>query len=120
VYDATTGETFIFFGGPGRTAQDTRLDVTAVSSTDLVSPPSSRLLVPDLLPPLPRCFVGHVFSSARQGVSWSAPKNLSSSCMRPGTDPHFNGGLSGDTPADGVSAPPPAFSIPFFCVAVQA
>ena len=66
MYDATTGETFIFFGGPGRTAQDTRLDVTAVSSTDLVSPPSSRLLVPDLLPPLPRCSVG-VFSHRPAG-----------------------------------------------------
>ena len=66
VYDVTTGETFIFFGGPGRTAQDPRLDVTAVSSTDLVSPPSSRLLVPDLLPPLPRCSVG-VFSHRPAG-----------------------------------------------------
>ena len=64
VYDVMTGETFIFFGGPGRTAQDTRLDVTAVSSTDLVSPPSSRLLVPDLLPPLPSLHRWRVFSSA--------------------------------------------------------
>ena len=120
MYDATTGETFIFFGGPGRTAQDTRLDVTAISSTDLVSPPDPPNLPmggshpPDLLPPLLRW---RVFSSARQGVSWSAPKNLSSSCMRPGTDPHFNGGLSGDTPADGVRAPPAFFLV---CVAVQA
>ena len=35
VFDSSTGETFIFFGGPGRTAKDSRLDVTAISSTDL-------------------------------------------------------------------------------------
>eukprot|EP01052_Picozoa_sp_SAG31_P052497 SAG31_NODE_12988_length_901_cov_1.266833_1_plen_117_part_00 len=36
VFDEMTGETFILFGGPGRTAQDSRLDITMVSSTDLV------------------------------------------------------------------------------------
>ena len=39
LFDHTTGETFIFFGGPGRTATDSRLDVTMISSTDLVSSP---------------------------------------------------------------------------------
>ena len=35
-FDLAVGLTFIFFGGPGRTAKDSRLDVTMISSTDLV------------------------------------------------------------------------------------
>lgn len=37
LFDRTTGKTFVFFGGPGRTSTDSRLDVTMMSSTDLVS-----------------------------------------------------------------------------------
>ena len=70
VFDRTTGETFIFFAGPGRTAIDSTLGVSMVSSSDL-------------------------------GLSWSDVRNLTASCMRPGSNPHFNGGRSGDTPADG-------------------
>ena len=70
VFDRTTGETFLFFAGPGRTAVDSRLDITMISSKDF-------------------------------GLSWGVPVNISSSCMRPGANPKFDGGLSGNTPADG-------------------
>eukprot|EP01052_Picozoa_sp_SAG31_P031039 SAG31_NODE_3248_length_4493_cov_1.923760_1_plen_565_part_00 len=70
VFDRTTGETFVFFAGPGRTTSDSTLGVSMLSSTDL-------------------------------GASWGPVHNLTASCMRPGSNPHFNGGRSGDTPADG-------------------
>ena len=71
VFDRMTGKTFIFFAGPGR-----------VPATD------SRL---DII----------MISSTDLGLSWSVPVNVSSSCMRSGTNPKFDGGLSGNTPADG-------------------
>jgi hypothetical protein len=69
LFDRTTGETHVFFAGPGRVAGDSRLDISMITSKNL-------------------------------GVSWSPPRNVSSSCMRH-TQSHTDGGLSGATPADG-------------------